>query len=1572
MIRIVVLMLAFTSSICWADYQAVDTLGSDGAPKTSHPEWMSQLPDSMRVSELSIPGTHDAGAIGAQLTNEPGFPNAWSNCQDATLWQQLVAGVRFLDLRVIRVDQYYVHHASWIYQSLESALDEIELFLEQFPREVVLCRISTTVGAPTETWPEHYVNNILPRPSIWQRPGKTRADGITPTEYADEAIGDSFLDGFFDNSSYYWPTLGETRGKMVMFIAPNPKLAHPARVNNGRLFASSGNGYRRSGNPNYFKSTLDVFSYPEKNQADDLDHLRQASNDSRTDRLYVTGLNMAYSPEALTTPSGWAVTQNRWLMSKLNDSMSRPAKKTGIVLLDFPGPGPLDSIIALNFRHATRSYGIYDDFVAYAAKLPYQATPGIGAGDGLTGTPLGRARGWRRLLKERIPTTQFNTYWFTAVGAINFFAHSLSSNEKSRLSTVTGNSNTGGIIFQSHNIPTNLTNAEVTTLLASVVGNTATAIRDSFEARWSDHEWTVFMYSTSGVPLDGLDFDEHVVRGEWFFWDGTTFTKVVVAGSRKPATVDHSVAEQSRSVVGHWEFPQSTWQDAVKGENLEVDSAQVSSQTGFISLESDVSGIQARSGPPFRGVGGIESLRRDQGPGAVRMHKWSLILDLKLETLRPWSLAQIDTPSFNTTGPAIGINEFGAIGIDGIYHGNLIPGQWHRVVITVDTTGSERMSFSIDGREVGWNAVRNFTVTGDPVNGFVYSDIERWSMRQKLLLFGVGQSGIAQGEINVGGIQIRNYQMSEAEIGWLGGVTAPADTISGVMNDSDVDGLPDSWEIAHFGSLAKLAHGDDDGDSRSNLEEVAEGTSPMDRSSRKEEGLLAWYPFEGNVRNQVDSDDDLDGDVPDYLSTMDRFGNDDAALGFAEYSNDFTNTDFELGLVPESTRTWSFWARSTKPGWDYGNDTVGIYTGGPLNIKIFEGYLKFSVSTDSGDDDWQDSERINTDWHHYAVVKDFNNEVRFYVDGKLKHTSADLSALTESQQFIHQKFVWKNEGVVDDLSLLSRPLSEHEISVLVNAPFKQSFLTVSYDANGADQGVPPVDQMVIKGYDLAFAGGEGLSRVGHNFTGWNTAADGTGYSLNAGAVTTVAVNFSPRFHLAKLYAQWSPNSYTLSFDSAGGSPVESITQDYDTAVAAPAPPTREGYTFTGWNPAVPQTMPAESRSLAALWSVNSYTLSFDSAGGSPVESITQDYDTAVAAPAPPTREGYTFTGWNPAVPQTMPAESRSLAALWSVNSYTLSFDSAGGSPVESITQDYDTAVAAPAPPTREGYTFTGWNPAVPQTMPAESRSLAALWSVNSYTLSFDSAGGSPVESITQDYDTAVAAPAPPTREGYTFTGWNPAVPQTMPAESRSLAALWSVNSYTLSFDSAGGSPVESITQDYDTAVAAPDAPLRAHYRFVDWTPPMAVNMPPADQVFTAQWLPVFNLSLQEGWNLVSLPILVNQSSVQENAELDIFDWSATGLTRAETVYPGTGYLVFSRTKQVLTLEGQVVAGPAELPADGWNLVGIVTPPPYASVAVEGAFLPARKVDAPIWYLRGNAWRRAKELQPGVGYWVFRD
>ena len=390
--------------------------------------------------------------------------------------------------------------------------------------------------------------------------------------------------------------------------------------------------------------------------------------------------------------------------------------------------------------------------------------------------------------------------------------------------------------------------------------------------------------------------------------------------------------------------------------------------------------------------------------------------------------------------------------------------------------------------------------------------------------------------------------------------------------------------------------------------------------------------------------------------------------------------------------------------------------------------------------------------------------------------------------------------------------------------FTANTYTLGFDAQGGT--VDPTSIAVT--FDAAIGPLPVPTREGFSFSGWNTAPDGSGQTWTA---TTVYTNVDN----STLYAQWTVNAYTLTFDSAGGSPVDPITQEFDTAVTAPADPTREGFTFAGWSPAVPDTMPAEDRTLVAQWTVNAYTLTFDSAGGSPVDPITQEFDTAVTAPADPTREGFTFAGWDPEVPATMPAEDRTLVAQWTINAYTLTFDSAGGSPVDPITQEFGTAVTAPADPTREGFTFAGWNPEVPDTMPAEDRTLVAQWTVNAYTLTFDSAGGSPVDPITQEFDTAVTAPADPTREGFTFAGWEPEVPATMPAEDRTLVAQWTVNAYTLTFDSAGGSPVDPITQEFDTAVTAPADPTREGFTFAGWEPEVPATMPAEDRTLVAQW-----------------------------------------------------------------------------------------------------------------------------------------
>ena len=126
-------------------------------------------------------------------------------------------------------------------------------------------------------------------------------------------------------------------------------------------------------------------------------------------------------------------------------------------------------------------------------------------------------------------------------------------------------------------------------------------------------------------------------------------------------------------------------------------------------------------------------------------------------------------------------------------------------------------------------------------------------------------------------------------------------------------------------------------------------------------------------------------------------------------------------------------------------------------------------------------------------------------------------------------------------------------------------------------------------------------------------------------------------------------SYTLTFDTNGGSTIAPITQDYGTAITAPADPTKTGYTFAGWTPAIPTTMPAENMTIKAKWTVNQYTLTFDTNGGSTIAPITQDYGTAITAPADPTKTGYTFAGWTPAIPTTMPAENMTVTAQWRYN-----------------------------------------------------------------------------------------------------------------------------------------------------------------------------------------------------------------------------------------------------------------------------------------------------------------------------------
>ena len=380
-----------------------------------------------------------------------------------------------------------------------------------------------------------------------------------------------------------------------------------------------------------------------------------------------------------------------------------------------------------------------------------------------------------------------------------------------------------------------------------------------------------------------------------------------------------------------------------------------------------------------------------------------------------------------------------------------------------------------------------------------------------------------------------------------------------------------------------------------------------------------------------------------------------------------------------------------------------------------------------------------------------------------------------------------------------------------------------------------------------------FTRTGYTQVGWATVDGGEKvYDLK---------DIYTKNEALTLYPVWNANQYTITFDTAGGSEVitKTIEVTYGEQFGDMPVPKREGYVFLGWYDALvggkcygdsdgKSTSPYDkdvSITLYAQWAeAPSRMVYFNTCGGTmtgPVK-VLHKLNTPIAKPDNPTKPGHTFNGWytDSALTQAwnfddwVTGELR-LYAGWTVNQYTITFDTNGGSEIAPITQDYGTEITAPDNPTRKGYTFKGWDKEIPKTMPAENITVKAQWEINQYTITFDTNGGSEIAPITQDYGTEITAPDNPTRKGYTFKGWDKEIPETMPAENITVKAQWEINQYTITFDTNGGSEIAPITQDYGTEITAPDNPTRKGYTFKGWDKEIPKTMPAENITITARW-----------------------------------------------------------------------------------------------------------------------------------------
>ena len=164
------------------------------------------------------------------------------------------------------------------------------------------------------------------------------------------------------------------------------------------------------------------------------------------------------------------------------------------------------------------------------------------------------------------------------------------------------------------------------------------------------------------------------------------------------------------------------------------------------------------------------------------------------------------------------------------------------------------------------------------------------------------------------------------------------------------------------------------------------------------------------------------------------------------------------------------------------------------------------------------------------------------------------------------------------------------------------------------------------------------------------------------------------------------STYTVTW-VADGKTIENETVAYGgTATKTPAVPEKEGHTGA-WNSGVPDKI-TDNVIITAQYTINQYAITFVDHDGDVIATLTQDYATDVTAPANPVREGYTFDGWEPTVPATMPAKDMTIKATYSINTYYITWVIEG---VEETTgYVYDTYVNKENPAAPDGYGFGGW------------------------------------------------------------------------------------------------------------------------------------------------------------------------------------------------------------------------------------------------------------------------------------------
>ncbi len=379
-------------------------------------------------------------------------------------------------------------------------------------------------------------------------------------------------------------------------------------------------------------------------------------------------------------------------------------------------------------------------------------------------------------------------------------------------------------------------------------------------------------------------------------------------------------------------------------------------------------------------------------------------------------------------------------------------------------------------------------------------------------------------------------------------------------------------------------------------------------------------------------------------------------------------------------------------------------------------------------------------------------------------------------------------------------------NITLTAQWSPFVYNVFYNGNGSTTGTVPSTATYTHGSTYSIAAKGTMAKTGYRFSGWSAQIDGSGtrYASAADAIASSSATFSSNTDLT-LYAQWTAEVYTITYNTNGGTGAPARASDsytYGTSgIALPAGTglSRTGYTFGGWSESTtgiavnnPYTT-SQSRTLYALWSGIQYSISYDANGGSGLIAdasyTTGDSGITLNNGGTLSRTGYTFGGWktlNGTIVSGAPfttTENLTLYAIWNPKSVSVQYNKGDatttikfptGSPANfgsNLTLAAANTVDTTTTINGDTYAFAGWSiggviyqPGDPYRITSESPlTVTAQW-LRLFDVRYNLNGGTHASGDTSTESECVTSGlcadtqvitlnSAPLRTGFIFNGW---------------------------------------------------------------------------------------------------------------------------------------------------------------------------------------------------------------------------